>query len=164
MSRRSLSLTMSPRDDEYRGYRIPANSLVIGNAWFVVQSWTISISHQLAFFFHITGRFCMTKPERFLLSDGKLNPTTRDPETVAFGFGRRICPGRHMAAASLWIVVASILSTFNIDKAIGENGEIIEPTRVFSGNSIVGHPSRSNVQSPRGPHRQWTRFRPLLSE
>ncbi|KAF7373048.1 Cytochrome P450 [Mycena sanguinolenta] len=56
----------------------------------------------------------------------------RDPETVAFGFGRRICPGRHMATASLWIVVASILSTFNIDKAIGEDGREIEPTSEYS--------------------------------
>jgi cytochrome P450 len=28
------------------------------------------------------------RPERFLLN-GKLNPAIRDPETVAFGFGRR---------------------------------------------------------------------------
>jgi cytochrome P450 len=28
------------------------------------------------------------RPERFLL-DGKLNPAIRDPETAAFGFGRR---------------------------------------------------------------------------
>ncbi|KAF7373059.1 Cytochrome P450 [Mycena sanguinolenta] len=107
-------------DDEYRGYRIPANSLVIGNAWAILHDETVYPDpHSF-------------RPERFLLSDGKLNPTTRDPETVAFGFGRRICPGRHMAAASLWIVVASILSTFNIDKAIGENGEIIEPTHEYS--------------------------------
>lgn len=29
------------------------------------------------------------KPERFL-NDGKINPSVRDPELVAFGFGRRI--------------------------------------------------------------------------
>ncbi|KAF7334865.1 Cytochrome P450 [Mycena sanguinolenta] len=72
------------------------------------------------------------KPERFLLSEGKLNPAIRDPETVAFGFGRRICPGRHMAVAALWIVVVSILSTFNIDKAIGEDDREIEPSHEYS--------------------------------
>ena len=32
------------------------------------------------------------KPERFL-GDHK----QRDPETIAFGFGARVCPGRHLA-------------------------------------------------------------------
>ena len=29
------------------------------------------------------------KPERFIGSNGKLNPAVKDPETVIFGFGRR---------------------------------------------------------------------------
>ncbi|KAF7373039.1 Cytochrome P450 [Mycena sanguinolenta] len=107
-------------DDEYHGYRIPRNSIVIGNAWAMLHDESIYPDpHSF-------------KPERFLLSDGKLNSAIRDPETVAFGFGRRICPGRHMAVASIWIVVASILSTFNIDKAIGEDGREIEPTDEYS--------------------------------
>ncbi|KAF7330594.1 Cytochrome P450 [Mycena sanguinolenta] len=107
-------------DDEYQGYRIPANSIVIGNAWAILHDEAIYPDpHSF-------------KPERFLLNDGKLNPAIRDPETVAFGFGRRTCPGRHMAAASLWIVFASVLSTFNIDKAIGEDGRKIEPTHEYS--------------------------------
>ncbi|KAJ7894648.1 cytochrome P450 [Mycena olivaceomarginata] len=67
------------------------------------------------------------RPERFLLN-GKLNPAIRDPETVAFGFGRRICPGKHMATSTLWITIASILSTFDIRKAVGKDGEVVEPT------------------------------------
>jgi cytochrome P450 len=88
------------------------------------------------------------KPERFLL-DGKLNPAVRNPE-AAFGFGRRsvvflcpstptirgdidihnfrLCPGRHMALSSIWITVASIVATFNIAKAVDEQGKVIEPS------------------------------------
>ncbi|KAJ7235512.1 cytochrome P450 [Mycena rebaudengoi] len=66
------------------------------------------------------------KPERFLL-DGKLNPDVRTP-TFAFGFGQRICPGRHMAMSSLWISIASILATFDISKAVREDGNVIEPS------------------------------------
>ncbi|KAF7372911.1 Cytochrome P450 [Mycena sanguinolenta] len=107
-------------EDEYQGYRIPANSIVIGNAWAILHDEAIYPDpHSF-------------KPERFLLSEGKLNPAIRDPETVAFGFGRRICPGRHMAVAALWIVVVSILSTFNIDKAIGEDDREIEPSHEYS--------------------------------
>ncbi|KAF7331126.1 Cytochrome P450 [Mycena sanguinolenta] len=120
MSRLSLFPHRVAVDDEYQGYRIPANSIVIGNAWAILHDDAIYPDpHSF-------------KPERFLLSGGKLNPAIRDPETVAFG----ICPGRHMAVASLWIVVASILSTFNIDKAIGEDGREIEPTHEVSPGMI----------------------------
>ncbi|KAJ7327519.1 cytochrome P450, partial [Mycena albidolilacea] len=62
-------------EDEYRGYRIPADSVVVGNAWALLQDETMYPNPE-AF-----------RPERFLLN-GKLNPAIRDPETVAFGFGR----------------------------------------------------------------------------
>lgn len=70
-------------------------------------------------------------PSRFL-NDGKLDPNILDPSSVAFGFGRRlgsslrlcgyyemtfdfrICPGRHLSDASLFLTVTSILHTFDI--------------------------------------------------
>jgi cytochrome P450 len=54
------------------------------------------------------------KPERFLNPDGSL----RDGPIVTsvFGFGKRICPGRHFAVATLFIAIASLLSVFNIEK------------------------------------------------
>ncbi|KAJ7146683.1 cytochrome P450 [Mycena epipterygia] len=97
-------------NDEYRGYRIPAGSMVIGNAWFDMYPDPHSF-----------------KPERFLL-DGKLNPAVRDPETAAFGFGRRICPGIHMALSSLWITIASMLATMDINKVVNKDGKVIEPS------------------------------------
>jgi cytochrome P450 len=58
------------------------------------------------------------KPERFLNADGSLRD---DPNlTSVFGFGKRICPGRHFVSSALFIVVASIFSTFNIKS--GEDG------------------------------------------
>ncbi|KAJ7938085.1 cytochrome P450 [Mycena leptocephala] len=66
------------------------------------------------------------KPERFLL-DGKLNLAVRNPD-AAFGFGRRLCPGRHMAFSSIWITVVSILATFDITKAVDEKGNVVEPS------------------------------------
>jgi hypothetical protein len=32
-----------------------------------------------------------------------------------------------MATSSVWIAVASILATFDITKAVGEDGNVIEP-------------------------------------
>ena len=52
------------------------------------------------------------KPERFINSDGSVRD---DPVLAsAFGSGKRICPGRHLVDSTLFIVVASLLSVFDI--------------------------------------------------
>ncbi|KAJ7088893.1 cytochrome P450 [Mycena belliarum] len=104
-----------PVEDEYRGYRIPAGSVVIGNVWAILHDEEMYPDPQTF------------NPERFLLN-GKLNPDVRDPATVAFGFGRRICPGKHLATSSLWITIASMLATLDIKKARDENGKDVVPT------------------------------------
>ncbi|KAG6867073.1 hypothetical protein C0993_007061, partial [Termitomyces sp. T159_Od127] len=63
-------------------------------------------------------------PSRFLPKpEGNGEPYPNE----AFGFGRRICPGRHLADASVWIAIASILAVFNIKRSISEDGTEIEP-------------------------------------
>jgi cytochrome P450 len=69
-------------------------------------------------------------PERFL-KDGELNPEVRYPD-AAFGYGRRICPGRHLAGDSMFITFASVLATFDISRAVDENGNVITPTLFYS--------------------------------
>ena len=69
------------------------------------------------------------KPERF--TDPNVDPRVPAAVDYAFGFGRRVCPGRWMAHSFVWIVVASVLSTFKIEKAV-RNGRIIEPTGAFT--------------------------------
>ena len=60
------------------------------------------------------------KPERFLNSDGSLRD---DPVLISiFGYGKRICPGRHLVDSMLFIVVASLLSVFKIEKGNYTNG------------------------------------------
>ncbi|KAJ7748921.1 cytochrome P450 [Mycena metata] len=105
-------------EDEYRGYRLPANSIVIGNIWAILHDENM-YPDPYSF-----------KPERFLL-DGKPNPHVRDPQAT-FGFGRRICPGQFIGASSVFISVASILASFDITKAIGDDGAPIEPTYEYS--------------------------------
>lgn len=72
-------------------------------------------------------------PDRFM-KDGKLDPEVRDPATAAFGYGRRICAGRHMAYESMWFNIASVLAAFNLSKAKDEHGAEITP----SGEYIMG--------------------------
>jgi cytochrome P450 len=63
------------------------------------------------------------KPERFLNKDGSVKD---DPAlSLAFGVGKRICPGRHFVDATLFIVTSSVLSVFDVTKAKDEDGNEI---------------------------------------
>ena len=67
------------------------------------------------------------KPERFLAEDRSLDPSVRDPTVAAFGFGRRICPGRFLALDSMWLTIARVLAVFEINKALDADGNEITP-------------------------------------
>ncbi|KAG7085604.1 hypothetical protein E1B28_003155 [Marasmius oreades] len=106
----------SVAEDVYRGYTIPSGSLMVPNIWAMLHDEdTYPDPHSF-------------KPERFIGADGKLNPDVKDPSTVLFGFGRRICPGRHMSLNSVWISIALMLATLNISKALDKEGNVIEPS------------------------------------
>ncbi|KAJ7155817.1 cytochrome P450 [Mycena filopes] len=124
-------------EDEYRGYRVPAGSVVLGNAWALLHDKDM---------YPDPDSF---NPDRFLLA-GKLNPAIRDPE-AAFGFGRRICPGRHLASASLFITIASILATFNIERATDADGNVVEPTCEYVPGLITGPKPFECSITPRSP-------------
>ena len=64
-------------------------------------------------------------PDRFLTATGQLDMKVPDPIEV-FGNSRRICPGRYFAIDILWLATASILATFDINKAVDENGQVKE--------------------------------------
>jgi len=80
------------------------------------------------------------KPERFLPASGE--HMQRDPVKIAFGFGRRICPGRFLAENTIFVMAAQILAVFKISKAINDQGETIEPNVKFSLEGVVRHPHR----------------------
>ena len=71
------------------------------------------------------------KPERFLTEHGSLRSDVPYP-TEAFGFGRRICPGRYFAHDLLWLTIAGILTVFRIERARNEQGHEVVPTGEFS--------------------------------
>ncbi|KIJ19370.1 hypothetical protein PAXINDRAFT_7853 [Paxillus involutus ATCC 200175] len=91
-------------DDIYEGYYIPKGATIMANVWAMSQN-EAKYPNPTAFL-----------PERFLRSDGTLND---DKFGYIFGFGRRICPGRHLADASLWCAMASILAAFKLEKPEG---------------------------------------------
>lgn len=82
-------------------------------------------------------------PERYLkvAADGSVSrdPDVRDPRTIAFGFGRRVCPGRHLAEASLFVTVATALATLHVGRVIGPDGNEKVPT-VDVNSGFLSHP------------------------
>ncbi|KAF8999431.1 cytochrome P450 [Cyathus striatus] len=110
-------------DDEYRGYYMPKGSMVVGNCWAMVRN---EADYPNANTFN---------PERFL-KDGKLDASVRDPRTIVFGFGRRICPGLHIAWSIFWYTSVSLLSMFEIVKKKDEHGVDIEPIEEYESGLI----------------------------
>ncbi|KAI9453322.1 CyP450 monooxygenase [Lactarius psammicola] len=95
-------------DDVYNGYFLPKNSIILGNAW--------AILHDDRLF---PDPFTF-KPERF--TDPNVDPRVPAAVDYAFGFGRRVCPGRWMAHSFIFIVVASAV----------RDGRVIEPTGAYT--------------------------------
>lgn len=71
-------------------------------------------------------------PTRYLRQDGAIDVHAPDPLFAAFGFGRRVCPGRHLATDVLWLVQAHILSVFNIEKPVDQFDNVVEPTGEYT--------------------------------
>ncbi|KAK5997064.1 Cytochrome P450 monooxygenase CLM2 [Cladobotryum mycophilum] len=106
----------------YGGYRIPKGSYLLPSIW-----W-----------FHHDPQtyrdpFCFS-PERFL------EPRNEPEPNEAFGWGRRICPGRYIAYDNLFITIARLLATFNISKAVDQQGRQIEPKVEYT-SGLVSRPT-----------------------
>ncbi|KAH7926379.1 cytochrome P450 [Leucogyrophana mollusca] len=97
-------------DDVYNGFLIPKGASLVPNLWAMSRN---EDKYPNASEFN---------PERFLTAEGEL---TDDTVSFAWGFGRRICPGRHLADASLWSAMVSLLATFNFTKARDSEGNPI---------------------------------------
>lgn len=71
-------------------------------------------------------------PSRFLDSEGHLLKRLGDFVSNAFGFGRRICPGRYFAKDVMWLTIASLLAAFTIEKPTDESGKAVEPSGEYT--------------------------------
>ncbi|KAL5520727.1 hypothetical protein ACEPAF_2729 [Sanghuangporus sanghuang] len=112
-------------DDVYNGYFIPAGTTILPNVWAMARNPKE---------YPEPDKF---RPERWLATDGRKAPL--EANKVVFGFGRRICPGRHFAENSIFIGVASILAMFDIQMAVDDKGEPIVPKEEYTQN-FVRHP------------------------
>ncbi|PBK93436.1 cytochrome P450 [Armillaria gallica] len=112
-------------DDVHSGYFIPKGSVVFANIR--------NMLHDPA----VYDKPSEFMPERFIRTENK--EPELDPYNVSFGFGRRICPGRVLADASIFISCAMVLAVFNVSKYC-EDGIIFEPD-IETTSGAVSHPT-----------------------
>ncbi|BAT97687.1 hypothetical protein LR48_Vigan11g058100 [Vigna angularis] len=94
------------------GYEIPARTIAYVNAWAIhrdPESW----KNPEEFL-----------PERFL--DSSVDFHGQDFELIPFGAGRRICPGIPMAVASVNLILANLLNSFDWELPAGVTKEDID--------------------------------------
>ncbi|KAF9264397.1 cytochrome P450 [Marasmius fiardii PR-910] len=133
----------SVNDNIYEGYLIPggnvvalfwlvffltslAGSTIVANIWAVCHDESLYGPNTLSF-----------NPDRFMKQDRKDLPP--NPETVVFGFGRRICPGRYLAINSVWLAMTYLLASFTISKEVDGDGKEIDPVVEYT-LGLSSHP------------------------
>ncbi|KAG8686686.1 hypothetical protein FRC09_013975 [Ceratobasidium sp. 395] len=116
----------SIEEDVYRGYRIPAGSIVMGNVWAITRNPEVYPDPETF------------NPDRF--SDGTV------PDAPVFGFGRRICPGQFFAESSLLLAISHVLLTLNIEMERGPDGKEIVPPVETTGDSLLCVPKEFGIK------------------
>ncbi|KAI1338418.1 putative cytochrome P450 [Xylariaceae sp. FL0016] len=131
---------MTKTEDTFRGYRIPAGSIVMGNAFAITRD-------ESAFGADVDSFI----PERWIDKDGNLKELPQS----GFGFARRICTGRHIARNGLFIEIARVLWAFDIEEVVTETGEphIVDDMACTEGFVTCPKPFRVKFRQ-RGP---WVR-------
>ncbi|PBK94798.1 cytochrome P450 [Armillaria gallica] len=106
-------------------YFIPKGTLIMANIWKMLHDPMV---YNEPFKFN---------PDRFIHT--KTKEPELDPYKVVFGFGRRICPGRVLADASVFMSCAMVLAVFDISK-YSENGVVFELDTEHTAGTI-SHPT-----------------------
>ncbi|KIP10341.1 hypothetical protein PHLGIDRAFT_101482 [Phlebiopsis gigantea 11061_1 CR5-6] len=124
----------STEDDEYNGMFIPKGSTILMNTTALVTDERVYKNPHLFM------------PERYLPEHGEPLPMN-----ATFGNGRRICAGRHLAEASVWIAIASLLALFEIRPVLDGDGKEVTPDIKFT-SAITSHPEPFQCRFvPRNP-------------
>ncbi|OJK03520.1 hypothetical protein ASPACDRAFT_49667 [Aspergillus aculeatus ATCC 16872] len=126
--------------DVFHGYFIPKESIILPNVWAFMHD-PRTYNDPMTF-----------EPERFLSLEGK-SPEL-DPRKMAFGFGRRLCPGRILAESSIFIIVAQFLAVFEVKTRHNSQDENHKQMTPEFQPGVISHPApfdfRVRARSPQG--------------
>ncbi|QPG99207.1 hypothetical protein C2857_001197 [Epichloe festucae Fl1] len=117
------SAHVAGEDIEYEGLRIPKGAYILSDTWAVLHD---PLTYADPFEFD---------PQRYL--EPRNEP---DPTGEAFGYGRRVCPGRHFADDSLFLTISRLLATFDIKVPVDAQGNKVE-VKVEATPGLITHPA-----------------------
>lgn len=108
------------KEDYYKGYRIPKGSIIIANAFTI---------HQDAEKYKDADSF---EPARYLnyphsAADAVNLGDPKERDHFAYGAGRRVCAGIHVAEVNLFIAISNLLWGFDIKKPVDKSGKVLAP-------------------------------------
>jgi cytochrome P450 len=107
----------STEDDWYEGMFIPKGTICLPNLWYMNRDPEIYGADAAQF-----------NPARYLDVNGHVTlapPDTKEEGHFAYGFGRRICIGRHIANNSLFVNIAIMLWASKIERKKDASGELL---------------------------------------
>jgi len=131
------------QDGVYKGFFIPKGATIVANAWGVLHDPELYPDPETfdpeRFLESATAGYATDGPNGADDGDGDGQDGTapigrrwriNDPSLIplAFGAGKRICPGRHFVDATLFILAASVLAVFDVSKPKGESASETDPT------------------------------------
>ncbi|KAG2075789.1 cytochrome P450 [Suillus decipiens] len=109
------------KDIFWKGFCIPEGAIVYGCHWTLSRDPIVFPDPEIF------------NPQRWLDSEGRLKDNT-NLKFITYGFGRRVCPGLHLANNSLYIALALLLWSFRIAQKPGASIN----THAFS-DTIISH-------------------------
>nr|F1SY52.1 RecName: Full=Cytochrome P450 monooxygenase 45 [Postia placenta Mad-698-R]BAK09396.1 cytochrome P450 [Postia placenta]BAK20189.1 cytochrome P450 [Postia placenta] len=109
------------QDDHYDGLFLSKGSVVVPNVWGMLHDPSIyPAPHEF-------------KPERYGGLDAEMTKVT----DIAFGFGRRACPGFYFAEGTIFAIVATVLAICDVVPTVDEHGQEVIPEVSLTSGAIV---------------------------
>ncbi|EFI26618.1 cytochrome P450 [Coprinopsis cinerea okayama7 len=115
----------STEDDVYEGYHIPKGAILMPNVWNMLRDPEV-YQNPMEF-----------RPERYGNSDAEMTKVN----DLVFGFGRRVCPGMHLAENTLFSIIATSLATCTVLPALDESGNPVLPDPLDYTTGTISFPS-----------------------
>ncbi|KAH9059193.1 cytochrome P450 [Lactarius vividus] len=120
----------SSADDWYEGMFIPKGTVILLNMRVVNFDPVVFGADSAPF-----------DPARYLDEKGQIKLMDgREEGHASFGYGRRVCPGRHVAEGTLGIDFATLLWAMRFERPEGAEGELDVHTVVYTGLSAYPVP------------------------
>ncbi|PIL29859.1 cytochrome P450 [Ganoderma sinense ZZ0214-1] len=127
-------------DDIHNGYLVEKETVILVNFWGMLRAEE-----------HYPDPHTFN-PERWI---GRERSDPTHPLNIAFGFGRRSCPGQHLAEELVFTTVARMLALFDIAPIKDEHGNPFIPSDDSTNGGITFPvPFRCSIE-PRSDRARW---------